>query len=202
MVRAVRGALICAGALLFAVTFTPIVPWAAGRLACNWSDGAGGVLIVLVGSSVDQPGSPPGTGIGADTYWRALYAADAWRRGHFEKILLCGAGCDRTVKPLLLFEHVPESAIVTEDRSHSTHENALLAKPLLAGLPGRRVLLTSDYHMWRASRCFAREGIPVTTRPVPDVLKISTSLQYRWVGFLTVAGELCKIAWYRAHGWI
>jgi uncharacterized SAM-binding protein YcdF (DUF218 family) len=198
----IRLALTAAGALLLVVTFTPVVPWTALRLSSYWTDSDGDVLIVLGGSTIAYPGFPSGRIIGDSTYWRVLVAADAWRTGHFRSLLLCGADMAQTAKPLLITYGVPEQAILVEPRSTSTHENALFAKPILAGLSGRFVLLTSDYHMFRAAHCFAHEGIRVATRPFPDVIKRSDSLVFRWQGFWMVSIEIEKIAYYRIRGWI
>jgi uncharacterized SAM-binding protein YcdF (DUF218 family) len=198
----VRLTLMAAGALLLTVTFTPIVPWTALRLSSNWTDADGDVLIVLGGSTITYPGFPSGRIIGESTYWRALSAVYVWRTGHFRNLLLCGADTEQTVKPLLIAYGIPEQAILVENRSTSTHENALFAKPILASRSGRFVLLTSDYHMFRAARCFARAGISVYSRPFPDVIKRSDSLMFRWQGFGLLSSELVRIAYYGLRGWI
>jgi uncharacterized SAM-binding protein YcdF (DUF218 family) len=97
---------------------------------------------------------------------------------------------------------VPESAILVENRSRSTRESALFVKPIVAGAPLPLVLLTSDFHMFRASRCFAHQGIPVVPRPIPDVLKRSRHIVSRWQCFWTVSGELGKVVYYKLRGWI
>ena len=198
----IRFTLATAGALLLAVTFTPLVPWTALRLSSDWTDSDGDVLIVLGGSTISHRDFPSGRVVGYDTYWRVLAAVYAWRTGHFRSLLLCGAGLADSARPLLLAYGVPDGAILVEDRSTSTRENAIFARPILARLPGRFVLLTSDYHMFRAARCFAHERIPVATRPFPDVAKRSNSLTFRWQGFWIVSTELGKIAYYRIRGWI
>jgi uncharacterized SAM-binding protein YcdF (DUF218 family) len=187
------------GALLLVVTLTPLVPWTARLLSASWTDVDSDVLIVLVGSG--DPGFSSGPFIGDSTYWRTAYALDVWRRGHFGTILVSGAG-GQTVKALLIAYGVPDGAILVENHSNSTRESAVFAKPLLAGRLGRLVLLTSDFHMFRASRCFAREGITVATRPVPDILKRSRSLHLRWECFCTLAVEIGKIGYYRVRGWL
>lgn len=147
---------------------------------------------MLAGSTVSSPALPSGIIIGQNTYWRTLHGVHVWRTGHFRKVLLCGAGAQETIKPVLVAFGIPEGAIIVENRSTTTRENALFAKPILAGLSGRFVLLTSDYHSWRASHCFARAGIPVATRPCPDVLKSSNSFVARWQCFWTLADELAQ----------
>jgi uncharacterized SAM-binding protein YcdF (DUF218 family) len=195
-----RAGVCLAGAVLLIATFTPLARWIAAGLVVDWTDSDGDVLILLAGD--DDPGLPSGRFVGQTTYWRTAYALDAWRSGHFRNLLICGAGSQQAIKPVLVAFGVPPEAILVEDRSRSTHENAAFARTLLAGRPGRSVLLTSDFHMLRASRCFAHEKIEVVTRPIPDVLKRSNTLRDRWACLCIVTGELGKLAYYRARGWI
>jgi uncharacterized SAM-binding protein YcdF (DUF218 family) len=202
LISTLRFVLLTTGALLLAVTFTPIVQWTTSRLASNWNDSDGDVLIVLAGSTVSSPALPSGIIIGHNSYLRVLHSVHVWRTCHFRKILVCGAGAQETIKPVLAAFGIPEAAIIVENRSTTTRENALFAKPILARLSGRFVLLTSDYHSWRATRCFAHEGIPVVTRPCPDLLKSANSFVPRWQCFWTLADEIGKIIYYWASGWI
>jgi uncharacterized SAM-binding protein YcdF (DUF218 family) len=190
------------GIALLGVTFTPVVPWTAKKLCARWTDSDGDILILLIGSTVSYPGFPSGEVIGPSTYWRMVYAVDAWRAGHFSHVLVSGKGSAETVVPLLTAYGVPRDRIIIENASTNTRESAQFAKPLLAGLRGKMVLLTSDYHMFRASRCFARENLRVIPRPIPDVLKRSTYFTLRWESGLTVAQELVKIAYYKWRGWL
>ena len=97
---------------------------------------------------------------------------------------------------------MPASAIHLETESRSTRENALYSAPLLKSLPGRKVLLTSDYHVFRARRAFAKAGIDVSVQPVPDVQKRSGRWLSRWSCFLDLLEETIKIGYYAARGWI
>lgn len=197
-----RAGVMAAGALILLVTFTPLVPWTGRQLSATWTDTDRGVLIVLAGDTVTFSGPEHNQAIGQGSYWRAIDAIWVWRRGHFRTILLSGLHSGETIKPLLVANGIPESAIVVEDRSASTHENALFVKPVLAGLSGPFVLLTSDYHTYRAGRCFAKERIPVEVLPAPDLLKRSNTLVLRWQGFWELATEFVKIGYYRVKGWI
>lgn len=75
------------GLLLLIVTVTPLDAWWATHLAGPWDDPTGDVLIVLGGSSVLQDGV-----IGESSYWRAVYAVQAWRAGGFKAVVLIGGG--------------------------------------------------------------------------------------------------------------
>jgi len=72
----------------------------------------------------------------------------------------------------------------------------------LRNTPGRKVLLTSDYHTFRAWRAFRKAGLNVQPRPFPDAGKRFNDWRQRWPIFLQLAGETGKILYYRARGWI
>ena len=200
--RVGRALCVVMGALFLVVTFTPLVRWMAQPIAPRWTNADRGVLILLSGSTTTYEGASPSFLIGQNTYWRTVHAIAIWRAGHFSKILVCGLGTEQMVKPLLLAAGVPQDAILIENRSETTHQNAELAKPILAGLMGPYVLLTSDYHMYRASRCFNREGITVETMPAPDIWKRYNNPSERWDCFRDLILEFAAIVGYRAHAWI
>lgn len=184
------------GLLVLIITITPFVSWYAGKLAGPWHDPRGDVLIVLGGSTLT-----PGI-IGESTYWRAAYALMVYREGGIRRIVLSGAGAARDMQDFLTFQGVPAGMICLETRSTSTRENALQIKQLLGPASGRPVLLTSDYHMFRAYRAFRKAGLEVSPRPFPDAIKHATRWQYRWSAFLNEVVETAKIIGYFAHGWI
>jgi uncharacterized SAM-binding protein YcdF (DUF218 family) len=189
------------GLLVVVVTVTPLVSWWARLLGGPWDDPGGDVLVVL-GGSVLEDGF-----LGEGSYWRSVYAVRAWRDGGFSQVLLSGGGGRSTpiVEPIRNFlqcHGVPASAIHMEARSRSTRENALYSKEVLAGLAGRKVLLTSDYHMFRAQRAFRKVGVDVAPRPYGDMLKRGSTWRGRWPAFLSLIGETVKIVYYFARGWI
>lgn len=195
-------ALAAIGLLFIVVTATPIDGWWLSRLAGPWNDPKGEVLIVLGSDSVRDV-------IGWSTYWRCVYAVRAWREGGFRNVVVSGgAGAPGEVpiaermRDFLLSQGIPASAILVEDGSHSTRENALKSKPVLDGLPGRKILLTSDYHMFRAYRTFRRAGIDIQPRPLPDAAKEVSRRLNRWPVFLGLCEETAKIGYYFARGWI
>ena len=189
------------GTVVLLVTVTPVVGWWAVALAGPWTDPAGDVLIVL-GGAADNDGI-----MGQSSYLRSTYALMAYREGGFRHVVVSGAATDGTpvaesMRRYLVCLGVPASAIHVEPYARTTRENALLTKPIVDGLPGRKVLLTSDYHMTRASRAFRKAGIDVTPRPLPDVLKRVGAMQYRWGAFLDVSRETAAVAYYFARRWI
>ena len=178
------------------ITATPVVSWYAKFLAGPINAPSGGTLVVLGGNELG-----PGL-IGINTYWRAVYAVRAYRAGGFQKIILCGSGVASSMGVFLRSEGVPPEVIIEENRSRSTQENARYFTALLNQAPRPLVLLTSDYHMFRARRAFARCGVTVLPRPVPDAMKRAGQWSERLSIFWLEAGETAKIAYYWARGWI
>ena len=189
------------GILILLITFTPLVPWWAHELAGSFDNQRGDSLIVL--ASAD---SADGI-LSYSSYLRCEYAIRAWREGWPKVILISGgrpAG-EPTAKSMAAFiesQGVPADMVRTETNSISTRENALQSKAVVASLPGKVVLLTSDYHMYRARRTFEKAGIPVVPRPFPDAYKRGSSGLGRWPAFLDLCEESAKIGYYRIRGWI
>ncbi len=202
LLRWCRNGLALLGALVLLVTITPAVRWPARWLAGHWTDADGAVLIVLGADTIKHPTFPSGVLIGESSYWRSIHAVEAWRHGHFQKVVLLGADAAGQMRQFLRAYGLPDEAIIVESASATTHENALLARPILENLPKPQVLLTSDFHMYRAARCFAKEGIQVTTRPFPDAIKRSYSPLLRWKVFCDLVGEVASSAYYQLRGWI
>lgn len=193
--RHVRAALAVLGLLLLTVTFTPLVNWWTRVLAGPWHAPQGDILIVLASDG----GGPM---VGEYSYWRSVYAVHAWRGGTFRQAVLSGRGAVQAMRDFLVCQGVPASSILLEDQSNSTRQNALATARLLAASPGRKVLLTSDYHMFRAHRAFRKAGLEVLPSPFPDAGKRSTSFARRWNVFLDLATESAKILYYFTRAWI
>ena len=89
---------------------------------------------------------------------------------------------------------IPDSDILTEDRSRNTRENATFTAEILQGDPAgsHYLLITSASHMRRASACFRKVEIEVTPfatdqtedpidAPTPDALILpKSSAFYQW----------------------
>ena len=174
-------------------TLTPVNDWWAARLAQPWDSGIGDTLVVLGGDSLSD------TVLGSSSYWRAVYAVRAIREHPFKKVIISG-GSSPGMRDFLKGHGIDVSNVVVDTESTSTRENALnVAK---AGPEGRVVLLTSDYHIWRAVRVFRKHGIAIETSPVPDVRK-RNGIWYSRAGlFVELSIETAKIGWYRWKGWI
>jgi uncharacterized SAM-binding protein YcdF (DUF218 family) len=201
--RTLLGVCVLFAILSLVIYGTPVDQWYASRLAGNWTDSDGDILIVLAAEA------GPGNVIGLSSYWRATYAILAWRIGHFRSIVVSGGRAEGVAEPLaqmigrfLAANGIPQDRIFLESRSVSTRENALYTKQMIGAWPGKKVLLTSDYHMFRARRAFEAAGLPVIPRPTPDVIKLAEHPLYRGLCFWTLALESVKIAGYRWRGWI
>lgn len=185
------------GVAVLLIIFTPLVRVAAESLATDWYEGNGDVLVVLGGSMLIN-GTGPNATLGYNSYLRSVYAAWYLENHNFPVVIASGGdGLAEAMAKFLEASGVPASSILLESRSHTTYENAVYVKALLKqhsllGNKTRIVILTSDYHSWRASRVFKHQGMDVRVVPVPDVTKRSGSLPYRLDGFFTIAGELTK----------
>jgi uncharacterized SAM-binding protein YcdF (DUF218 family) len=201
--RIVRGACALLGLCMVLVTVTPLTSWTALRLAGPWTNPHGDVLVVLAGSSLSDGE------LGLSSYWRGVYASMAYREGGFRRVLITGGGdvfpampVSYCMQKLMILLGVPAEAISIETTSSNTHENATLSVPILNSLPGRKVLLTSDYHMYRARRAFAKAGIEMPGWPYPDAGKRAFSWKGRWSAFLDETVEFEKILYYKVNAWI
>jgi uncharacterized SAM-binding protein YcdF (DUF218 family) len=189
------------GFLWLAVTFTPLVFWWGTALAGPWRDPQGETLVVLSGSAM---GSEI---MGASTYWRCVYALLVYREGGVRQIVVSGGGeagrpVAEIMRDYLEGNGVPRGTVVVEPRARSTRESALFLRPILQGLPGRVVLLSSDYHMFRATRAFHQAGVDVLPRPIPDARKRASSWNSRWDAFQDLLIETTRIGYYFLRGWI
>jgi uncharacterized SAM-binding protein YcdF (DUF218 family) len=187
--------------LLLIVYWTPLVPWYAGKLMGPWNDAEGDVLIVL-SAEVQQDDV-----IGPVSYWRTVYAARVLRSGQFRTVVFSGGpggGSQSMARTMADFVscYAKPPRILLEERSTSTRENALFTKRLLENEPGRKVLLTSDLHTFRAVRSFRAVGLQVESRPVPDMLKMASFRSQRWTCFIGLGVETAKIVYYWYRGWI
>ena len=190
------------GLLVLVVTLTPLDTWWASKLAGGWPNPQGDVLIVLGGARASRDGI-----IAWDSYVRSMYAVRSYREHPYALVVLSGGTgwsvkVGSSMRDFVQSQGVPEAVLRVEDRSRNTRENALYTAEMLKSTPGSKVLLTSDYHMYRALRAFRKVGLEVTPHPVPDAFKRGGSLDGRWPAFLDLAMENVKIGYYWIRGWI
>jgi uncharacterized SAM-binding protein YcdF (DUF218 family) len=189
--------------LLLTIHLTPMTQWWARALAGNWTDADGDILIVLA-AEIESDGI-----LGPSSYLRTEYAVRAYRQHPFRMVVVTGGLAPGAPRPMgdamrefLVACGVPGDIIRVDDQAMSTRQNAERVKALLADTHGTAVLLTSDYHMFRAHAVFEKAGVDVVPRPIPDVLKRSNHIVNRWVSFWTLVVETAKIGYYAWKGWI
>ncbi len=146
--------------------------------------------IIVAGCRVD-PGGIPSPALRN----RTELAVDHYQRGRAPLLLFTGGtGAHPPSEAAAAARHarqlgVPDSAILLEDTSTSTEENA---RNSAARHPLRRVLVVSDsYHVFRAGRVFARHFEQVET---------DGSLAPLWPRALGAMREVLAICWYAVRG--
>ena len=188
-------ALAAIGLITVLVIATPIVSWWARAYSGPIERPRGDVLILLSAAADDLGG------ISYSSYWRAREALFAWQTGGFRKIVICGNG-GPGIFNFLIADGVPREVFVSEGASVSTRENAIETARLIQSLPGKKVLLTSDFHMYRALRVFRKLGIEAAPMAVPDVLHSTEHWYGRFSAFEIMLTESAKIVYYAVRGWI
>jgi uncharacterized SAM-binding protein YcdF (DUF218 family) len=183
------------GLITVLVMATPIVTWWALAYSGPLDQPKGDVLILLAAARDDRGG------ISYSSYWRARYALLAWQTGGFKKIVISG-GEGSGILNFLILNGVPREVMVAEWGSHSTRENAIETAKLIQDMPGKKVLLTSDFHIYRAVRVFRKLGIEVTPMPARDVVGAAEHWDGRFPGFQTMVVESAKIVYYGLRGWL
>lgn len=194
--RALNHLLALLGLIVVLVLSTPIVSWWVRAYSGPIEQPKGDILILLSAAADEKYG-----GISYSSYWRARQALYAWQTGGFKMIVICGDGSPGILN-FLIADGIPREAIVIERRSISTRENAIETARLAQSLRGKKVLLTSDFHMFRALRAFRKVGIEATPMAVPDVIHSAENWGGRFGAFEIMLTETAKIVYYAIHGWI
>ena len=161
-----RGLLLLSiAALLYFILFMAAIHHAGTIDSAVESD-----VIIVLGAGLRSDGSP-----GPALIRRSLQGARLWQQG-LAPLLLCSGGKADTYprseaaacREALLGQGVPSGAILLEEQSRSTEENALYSRRILQDENLESVILVSDsYHMLRAGWLFGRVGIATSASPVP-----------------------------------
>ena len=151
---------------------------------------------------------------------RLLHASRLYHAGKSPLIILSGGNVfsqpgfeSESFYALQLLQEwgVPETAIVIEDRSRNTHENAVFTKQVLTQKNIKEVILvTSASHMPRAVATFQTSGIDVVPSPTDyNLVSSSQPGALNWIPSLTAVNwttnairEHLGILVYRYKGWI
>ncbi len=149
--------------------------------------------IAVAGARVMADGRPSGA-----LARRTRLAVDLWRQGLAPRIVLTGGVGDhppseaRAAADLAASLGVPREALVLEERSTTTEENARLAREVLG--PARVLVVSDAYHALRCGRVFGHyfQETAATGAPVPA---LSTRLR---MGMR----EVVVLAFYGLRGWL
>jgi uncharacterized SAM-binding protein YcdF (DUF218 family) len=126
-------------------------------------------IVVLAGGVLPKGSLRPADDVSDASRQRTACGADLWFQGFAPKLLLTGGDAtvlqtgpleSREMKRWAQRLGVPESVILTEEKSRTTYENAVQAKALLGA--GRILLVTAAYHLPRAVGLFEKQGFVVT----------------------------------------
>ncbi|WP_026349984.1 YdcF family protein [Bordetella sp. FB-8] len=106
-------------------------------------------------------------------------AIDLYEAGRAPKIVLSGGALAGDVSDAKSMAYrvrqngIPENALILENSSRTTHENALLTEDKLELHDIHNVLLvTSALHMPRAMAAFAKQGVNATAVPTPSQISL------------------------------
>jgi len=151
-------------------------------------------IIIVLGAGLRRDGRPA---------WaltrRSEMGAQLWHEGVASKILCTGAQADgyprseaSACREILLSEGVPDSAILLEEQSRSTEENAIYSAEIMDTYGFSTAVLVSDsYHMLRAEWIFRDNDIIAYTSPIP-ASRINQPLFYPY----SLAREFVAFHWY------
>ncbi len=112
------------------------------------------------------------------------------------------------MRDFLRKQGIAEEHLLIEDRSRTTHENAVEVSKLLAEVGIDDILLvTNATHLYRAERCFRRQGLKVTAAGCRyRATKFDGSLSDFWPnpGSARETQDVCHewlgVVWYWLHG--
>ncbi len=131
--------------------------------------------VLLLGGVVDEDATArSGQPAYNDNIERLLVTFDLLRTNKARVAIISGAALDRPElgEAVVLGRQleqwgIAKERIIIEDRARNTRENALFTKEIVLARGFERVLMvTSAFHMVRATECFVAVGLPVDTLAV------------------------------------
>ncbi|MFN3408575.1 MAG: YdcF family protein [Limisphaerales bacterium] len=141
--------------------------------------------------------------LGGANWVRVPRAVELYQAGAAPFVLITGHGDAADSVAMLRRAGVPDTAILVEDRSTSTRENAAFSVPLLREHGCRSALVvTSWYHSRRGLACFRRAEPDIQFHSCPAG---QGSLRLLWESPYErgrVALEWGKLGWYWVVHWI
>jgi uncharacterized SAM-binding protein YcdF (DUF218 family) len=126
-------------------------------------------IVVLGGGVQSADATRLRAEMNSETLWRCLHAADLYRKGKSCPVIVSGGSSDTApsdppiallMRDFLRDQGVTDGNLIVEDRSRTTHENAVECRKVLDERRIRKVILVTDaIHMFRAMRSFRKQGI-------------------------------------------
>ena len=151
-------------------------------------------VIIVLGAGLLRDGRP-----GPAQTRRSQQGAELWRAGIADFVICTGGQAETyprseaaACREILLRSSVPANAILLEEQSRSTEENASYSKLILDEMGMSNAVLVSDsFHMLRANWLFGRQGIRTYASPVP-ANRIRDPLYYPY----SLLREFLAFHWY------
>ena len=83
------------------------------------------------------------------------------------------------MKQGLMKQNIAEERIIMEDKSTSTDENITFSKPLIPANMKKGMIVTNDFHMFRAKKIAAKQGLQLEGLPAktPKPIIISSDVR-------------------------
>lgn len=144
-------------------------------------------------------------------------AAQLYLAGRAPKVLLSGGALEGDVSEARGMAHairqqgVPESALILENASRTTYENAALTEDALKSRGIDKVLLvTSALHMPRAMAAFSKQGVEAIAAPAPpQIVAPADGSLSRWMpdqrtfdASRSIIKEYAGLFVYWLRGWV
>ncbi|NDJ75180.1 MAG: YdcF family protein [Chloroflexi bacterium] len=130
---------------------------------------------------------------------RTRHAATLYAQGYAEYVICSGGAPDGSgveanrCARMALKRGVPEDAIIVEPDSRSTEENAIEVARIMAERGwDNAVLVSDDFHLWRAHLIFEAEGLTVYPSPAQLTDHSMNSRDRLW----SVSREVLALGWY------
>lgn len=150
-------------------------------------------VIVVLGAGLRRDGSA-----GPALTRRSAQGAALYRQGIADTIICTGGLAPsrprseaEACREVLLRYGVPESAILLEERSRSTEENAIYTRDIMQDAGFNSAVVVSDsYHMLRSEFLFNQQGVEISLSPVP-----AGEIRGRMTYFYSIVREVLAFHW-------
>jgi uncharacterized SAM-binding protein YcdF (DUF218 family) len=175
--------------LVFVIKFDSILTSIGNFLIVNEQPQKADVIIVL-----------------GDGFDRVARGAELYQSGYADKVLLSGGNTNtnRIMKEQALSLGVPKSAILQEDQSRTTFENAKYSLKIVQAQGFKSaIVVTSPYHTRRSSIIFAQffKGINLTMCSVPFDPAMTQNWWKDSYSTRFVFSEYLKLMWHYLFEW-